>query len=114
MFRLPQDQRDSGVGGFCTIQEVTDPGVLRLFCCLHRYQVYSSCRNTCGLLGFSVTVETQATKFRWLWCHFNVRSGPVSSTSSLTFPPHVVLAAPSWWSRRSRSSWSTSASACPA
>ncbi|XP_029683949.1 nardilysin b [Takifugu rubripes] len=27
------------------------------------YQVYSSCRNTCGLLGFSVTVETQATKF---------------------------------------------------
>lgn len=31
---------------------------------LPRYQVYSSCRNTSGLLGFSVTVETQATKFR--------------------------------------------------
>lgn len=31
---------------------------------LRRYQVYSSCRNTSGLLGFSVTVETQATKFR--------------------------------------------------
>uniref|UniRef100_A0A673JIS2 Nardilysin-like n=1 Tax=Sinocyclocheilus rhinocerous TaxID=307959 RepID=A0A673JIS2_9TELE len=27
------------------------------------YQVYPSCRNTSGVLGFSVTVETQATKF---------------------------------------------------
>uniref|UniRef100_H3CJ00 Nardilysin b (N-arginine dibasic convertase) n=1 Tax=Tetraodon nigroviridis TaxID=99883 RepID=H3CJ00_TETNG len=27
------------------------------------YQVYCSCRNTSGLLGFSVTVETQATRF---------------------------------------------------
>lgn len=29
-----------------------------------RYQVYPTCRNTSGVLGFSVTVETQATKFR--------------------------------------------------
>lgn len=35
------------------IQEFTHPGVLRLFCCFHRYQVYSSCRNTCGLLSLS-------------------------------------------------------------
>lgn len=35
-----------------------------MFCCFHRYQVYASFRNTSGLLGFSVTVETQATKFR--------------------------------------------------
>nr|XP_029138610.1 nardilysin-like [Labrus bergylta] len=28
-----------------------------------RYQVYPTCRNTSGVLGFSVTVETQATKF---------------------------------------------------
>ncbi|XP_013888703.1 nardilysin [Austrofundulus limnaeus] len=28
------------------------------------YQVYPSCRNTSGVLGFSITVETQATKFR--------------------------------------------------
>uniref|UniRef100_A0A673C557 Nardilysin-like n=1 Tax=Sphaeramia orbicularis TaxID=375764 RepID=A0A673C557_9TELE len=27
------------------------------------YQVYPTCRNTSGVLGFSVTVETQATKF---------------------------------------------------
>uniref|UniRef100_A0A8C2XML5 Nardilysin b (N-arginine dibasic convertase) n=1 Tax=Cyclopterus lumpus TaxID=8103 RepID=A0A8C2XML5_CYCLU len=27
------------------------------------YQVYPACRNTSGVLGFSVTVETQATKF---------------------------------------------------
>ncbi|KAJ3599725.1 hypothetical protein NHX12_033681 [Muraenolepis orangiensis] len=27
------------------------------------YQVYPSCRNTSGVLGFSVTVETQATKY---------------------------------------------------
>uniref|UniRef100_A0AAY4BIV6 Nardilysin a (N-arginine dibasic convertase) n=1 Tax=Denticeps clupeoides TaxID=299321 RepID=A0AAY4BIV6_9TELE len=27
------------------------------------YQVYPTCRNTSGILGFSVTVETQATKF---------------------------------------------------
>ncbi|XP_055077197.1 nardilysin-like [Periophthalmus magnuspinnatus] len=27
------------------------------------YQVYPSCRNTSGVLGFSVTVKTQATKF---------------------------------------------------
>ncbi|OCT82739.1 nardilysin [Xenopus laevis] len=27
------------------------------------YQVYPTCRNTCGILGFSITVETQATKF---------------------------------------------------
>uniref|UniRef100_A0A3Q1EBR3 Nardilysin convertase n=1 Tax=Acanthochromis polyacanthus TaxID=80966 RepID=A0A3Q1EBR3_9TELE len=32
-------------------------------CCLCRYQVYPTCRNTSGVLGFSVTVETQATKF---------------------------------------------------
>lgn len=29
-----------------------------------RYQVYPTCRNTSGVLGFSITVETQATKFR--------------------------------------------------
>lgn len=29
-----------------------------------RYQVYPTCRNTSGVLGFSVTVETQATKYR--------------------------------------------------
>uniref|UniRef100_A0A669BA48 Nardilysin b (N-arginine dibasic convertase) n=1 Tax=Oreochromis niloticus TaxID=8128 RepID=A0A669BA48_ORENI len=29
----------------------------------HKYQVYPTCRNTSGVLGFSVTVETQATKF---------------------------------------------------
>lgn len=29
-----------------------------------RYQVYPTCRNTSGVLGFSVTVETQATKFK--------------------------------------------------
>ncbi|XP_034035200.1 nardilysin-like [Thalassophryne amazonica] len=28
------------------------------------YQVYPACRNTSGVLGFSITVETQATKFR--------------------------------------------------
>ncbi|XP_051979977.1 nardilysin b [Xyrauchen texanus] len=28
------------------------------------YQVYPTCRNTSGVLGFSVTVETQATRFR--------------------------------------------------
>uniref|UniRef100_A0A4W4GHY6 Nardilysin a (N-arginine dibasic convertase) n=1 Tax=Electrophorus electricus TaxID=8005 RepID=A0A4W4GHY6_ELEEL len=28
------------------------------------YQVYPTCRNTSGVLGFSITVETQATKFR--------------------------------------------------
>ncbi|KAM9460788.1 nardilysin b isoform 1-T2 [Clarias gariepinus] len=28
------------------------------------YQVYPTCRNTSSILGFSVTVETQATKFR--------------------------------------------------
>lgn len=33
---------------------------------------------------------------------------------SLTFPPGVAPAAPSWWRRRSRSSWSTLASGCPA
>uniref|UniRef100_A0A673XY96 Nardilysin b (N-arginine dibasic convertase) n=1 Tax=Salmo trutta TaxID=8032 RepID=A0A673XY96_SALTR len=27
------------------------------------YQVYPTCRNTSGVLGFSITVETQATKF---------------------------------------------------
>ncbi|MEQ2171480.1 hypothetical protein GOODEAATRI_011114 [Goodea atripinnis] len=27
------------------------------------YHVYPTCRNTSGVLGFSVTVETQATKF---------------------------------------------------
>uniref|UniRef100_A0AAY4A776 Nardilysin n=1 Tax=Denticeps clupeoides TaxID=299321 RepID=A0AAY4A776_9TELE len=30
---------------------------------LPRYHVYPTCRNTSGVLGFSVTVETQATKF---------------------------------------------------
>uniref|UniRef100_A0A673JSP3 Nardilysin-like n=1 Tax=Sinocyclocheilus rhinocerous TaxID=307959 RepID=A0A673JSP3_9TELE len=34
-----------------------------LFDSFFRYQVYPSCRNTSGVLGFSVTVETQATKF---------------------------------------------------
>uniref|UniRef100_A0A8C1Q204 Uncharacterized protein n=1 Tax=Cyprinus carpio TaxID=7962 RepID=A0A8C1Q204_CYPCA len=34
-----------------------------LFDSSFRYQVYPSCRNTSGVLGFSVTVETQATKF---------------------------------------------------
>ncbi|CAB1324633.1 unnamed protein product [Coregonus sp. 'balchen'] len=28
------------------------------------YQVYPTCRNTSGVLGFSITVETQATKFK--------------------------------------------------
>lgn len=31
---------------------------------LPRYQVYPTCRNTSGVLGFSITVETQATKYR--------------------------------------------------
>ena len=31
-----------------------------------RYHVYPTCRNTSGVLGFSVTVETQATKFKWV------------------------------------------------
>ncbi|TSL47684.1 Nardilysin [Bagarius yarrelli] len=30
---------------------------------LTKYHVYPTCRNTSGILGFSVTVETQATKF---------------------------------------------------
>lgn len=65
MLPLPQDQRDSGVGPGVPSGGSAPPGVLRVFCS-HRYQVYPSCRNTGGLLGFSVTVETQATKFRWL------------------------------------------------
>ncbi|KTF92071.1 hypothetical protein cypCar_00031563 [Cyprinus carpio] len=39
-----------------------------LFDSSFRYQVYPSCRNTSGVLGFSVTVETQATKFRQDLC----------------------------------------------
>lgn len=34
-----------------------------------RYHVYPTCRNTSGVLGFSVTVETQATKFKWAFKH---------------------------------------------
>ncbi|XP_044172178.1 nardilysin-like isoform X3 [Acropora millepora] len=30
------------------------------------YSVFCTCRNTFGILGFSVTVQTQATKFRWI------------------------------------------------
>lgn len=30
----------------------------------HRYHVYPTCRNTSGILGFSVTVGTQATKYK--------------------------------------------------
>ncbi|GCB82797.1 hypothetical protein scyTo_0023947, partial [Scyliorhinus torazame] len=31
------------------------------------YHVYPSCRNTSGILGFSITVETQATKFKCVY-----------------------------------------------
>lgn len=41
------------------------PGLIKLwFVC--RYHVYPTCRNTSGILGFSVTVGTQATKYKWV------------------------------------------------
>lgn len=67
MLRLPPDQGDPRVSPVSLApvslapvssgQTFKPPPLLR-------YQVYPTCRNTSGVLGFSVTVETQATKFR--------------------------------------------------
>ncbi|XP_041695822.2 nardilysin-like isoform X1 [Coregonus clupeaformis] len=48
------------------------------------YQVYPTCRNTSGVLGFSITVETQATKFNTDYVETKIEEFLVSFGEKMT------------------------------